>query len=143
MEHHLFLLLEVLREHGQLTYKLCKMWPSLVIGAILRDLEGSPSFLHTITEDVAWSLKRTRLYSTLIGTVTCAQNAMMRLELAGLWKTMGHPVIDMNKSTANWCRKGTTMKLGLREPANKSIICLKSSSAANTIKRTKGGPTSR
>lgn len=93
------------------------MWPSLVIGAVLRDLEGSPNFLRTITEDVAWLLKQTRLYNTLTDTVTCAQNAMLRLELAGLWKTMGHPVIDMDKSTANWCGKGTTMKLGLREPA--------------------------
>lgn len=92
------------------------MWPSLVIEDILRDLERSPDFLQTITEDVSWYLKQTRLYNTLTGTVTCAQNAMLRLELAGLWKTMGHPVINMDRSTANWCSKGTMMKLGLREP---------------------------
>lgn len=32
---------------------------------------------------------------------------------------MGHPVINMDKSTASWCVKGTVMKQGLREPARK------------------------
>lgn len=37
--------------------------------------------------------------------------------MAGLWKVLGHPIVDMTASTATWFRKGTVMKLGLERAA--------------------------
>lgn len=45
---------------------------------------------------------------------------MLKLELAGLWKTMGQPIVNMDNSTKNWFKKGTVLKRGL-EPAATQI----------------------
>lgn len=109
-------MLSLLASHQQPTYVLLKMWPSLVIGAILRDLESSADFLETITEDLPNSLKITQFYVDEVKIILGPTYAMMRLKLARLWKTMGHPIVDMNASTASWVVKGTVLKRGL-EPA--------------------------
>lgn len=74
------------------------MWPSLIIGSILRDIENAPDFLSTVTEDVPFDLKATPFYVQATGTIYSPIHAMLSLEIAGMWKTMGHPIIDMNRS---------------------------------------------
>lgn len=106
-------MLSLLKGYQQQTYILLKMWPSLVIGAILRDLESSPEFLTTITHDISPYLKNTRFYKLVTGVITDPTHAMLALELAGLWKTMGHPIVNMHNSTRSWFTKGTVMKRGL------------------------------
>lgn len=113
-------MVNLLADHQQKTYTLLKMWPSLVIGSILRDLESSPDFLITITKDLDPILKRSSFYIDEVATILGPTHAMMRLELAGLWKTMGHPIVDMDASTSNWVKKGTILKRGL-EPAAELI----------------------
>lgn len=71
---------------------------------------------QTITQDLARELKQTTFYRLAVATVTDPTHAMLRLELAGLWKTLGHPIIDMDQSTRSWFQKGTVLKPGL-EPA--------------------------
>ncbi|CAH0730333.1 unnamed protein product, partial [Brenthis ino] len=95
------------------------MWPSLVIGAILRDLESSPVFLATITADVDPLLLNTAFYHQATGTITGVTHAMMKLELAGLWKVAGHPIINMDASILSWRKKGTVIKPGLQSAARK------------------------
>lgn len=113
-------MMQLVREHQQRAYSMFKMWPSLVIGSILRDIEFSPDFLETITEDVDPLLKRTPFFTQETRPVTSPTNAMLRLEVTGLWKTMGHPVINVDASAACWMSKGMVMKRGL-EPAARSI----------------------
>lgn len=90
---------ELLAQHYQKAYFLLKMWPSLVIGSILRDLESSAEFIDTITHDLSPMLKSTSFYMAAVSPVTDLTHAMLKLELAGLWKTMGHPIVNMDKST--------------------------------------------
>lgn len=93
-------IIDLLAGHQQKTYTLLKMWPSLVIGSILRDLEDSPDFLNTIVKDLPLELKTTPFFLAETETVTCPIHAMLKLELAGLWKTMGHLIVNMNITTA-------------------------------------------
>lgn len=113
----------VIESHQQKAYTLFKMWPSLVIGSILRDVELAPEFLTTITEDLTPSLKATEFFRAETCTVQSPTHAMMKLEIAGMWKTMGHPVINMDKSTESWIKKCTVLKRNL-EPAAVSISCM-------------------
>lgn len=106
--------------HQQRAYALFRMWPSLAMGSILRDIEFSPSFLDTISNDIPADLKMTPFFQKETRPVTSPTDAMMRLELTGLWKVMGHPVINVNASAACWMRKGMVMKRGL-EPAARAI----------------------
>lgn len=103
--------------HQQSSYTLFKMWPSLTIGAILRDLEMSYEFLHTITQDLPIHYKTSPFYLAEVATITSPVHAMLRLELTGLWKTMGHPIVDMDASTSSWYRKGTVLKRNLSHAA--------------------------
>lgn len=103
-------MMKLLADHKQKAYFLLKMWPPLVIGSILRDIELSSEFFTTITSDVSWILKQTQFYLAETQTILSPTHAMMKLEIAGLWKTMGHPVVDMNKSTASWMTKEAVMK---------------------------------
>lgn len=110
-------MLSLLVENKQKTYTLLKMWPSLVIGSILRDLEYSPNFLTTIVEDLDPFLKRTSFYQHETAVVLSPIQAMLRLEMTGLWKVMGHPIVNMDASTTSWFSKGTVLKRDLRTAA--------------------------
>ncbi|CAH0703342.1 unnamed protein product [Spodoptera exigua] len=110
----------LLATHGQQSYTLMKIWPSLVIGAILRGLEDSEEFLTTITSNLPHYLKIPLFYTSTTVTVTDPTHAMLKLELTGLWKTMGHPIVNMDNSTRSWFTKGTVLKRGL-EPAAEQI----------------------
>ncbi|CAG4938078.1 unnamed protein product [Parnassius apollo] len=107
----------MLVQHVQLAYKLLKMWPSLAIGAILRDLEHSDEFLKTITQDLPFSLKATDFYKHEVSTIMGPTHAMISLDIIGLWKTMGHPIVDMDETTKSWMNKGLVMKQDLGEAA--------------------------
>lgn len=96
------------------------MWHSLVIGSIFRDLENSPEFLNTISKDLPRELASTPFFVAETEAITCPMHAMLKLELAGLWKTMGHPIVDIDLSTSCWVSKGMIMKRGL-EPAAVAI----------------------
>ncbi|QMP82162.1 RNA-dependent RNA polymerase [Hymenopteran orino-related virus OKIAV87] len=94
-------------------YELIKLWPSLVIGSILRDQENKPSFIAALTSENQHHAE-TQLFKIQTRTVTTQFMAMMQLELAGLWKCFGHPNIDMDKSTKAWVDKGTVMRADVR-----------------------------
>lgn len=132
--------MDLLAGHQQKAYTLFKMWPSLVIGSILRDIEFSPDFLSTITSDLPAYLRHSSFYLAEITTVLSPTHAMLRLELAGLWKTLGHPIVDMDNSTASWMNKGMVLKRGL-EPAAQAInnMFKKRSSVVNIIRRIRSG----
>lgn len=111
---------DVVEHHNQKDYLLFKMWPSLVKGSILRDIELAPEFLSTITEDIPLELKNTAFFSYETGTIQSPAHAMLCLKMADMWKTMGHPIVNMNMSASNWMKKGMVMKKNLG-PAAESI----------------------
>lgn len=115
VRHCLKRMMDVLAHHQQQAYAIFKMWPSLVIGAILRDIEQAPDFISTITDDLSHTLKMTSFFLQETGTIQSPTHAM-----PGLWKTMGHPIVDMNLSASSWMKKGMVMKREL-EPAALSI----------------------
>lgn len=98
-------------------YTLMKMWPSLCIGVILRDNEDYTVFLDALTPDiphtdhplVRWMLRR----------MFAPSQVHLGLELSGLWKIFGHPIIDMECSINSWIEKGTVMKLDKRQMGEK------------------------
>ncbi|QPB73978.1 RdRp [Hymenopteran orino-related virus OKIAV85] len=90
-------------------YKIFKLWPSLTISCILRDLELRDSFHTTVTGDLEW-VKHTQFYKMLTRTMCTNTQAMLSLEISGLWKCFGHPDIDMNSSVATWIKKGSAGK---------------------------------
>lgn len=111
---------QVVELHQQRAYMLFKMWPSLIIGAILRDIEMAPQFLTTITEDIPIELKATAFYIHETGTICSPTHAMLCLEVADMWKTLGHPIVNMNMSSHYWMTKGMVMKRNLG-PAAEAI----------------------
>lgn len=91
-----FLRMLLLTSHRQATYTFLKMWPSLVIGSILRE------FLSTVAQDLDNRLKQTTLLTAETATVVGPVHAMLRFKLAGLWIIMGNPISNINASTASW-----------------------------------------
>lgn len=106
-------MMSLLANHQQKAYTLFKMWPSLVIGSILRDIEFTPEFLLTITEDLSLDLRTSPFFLAEVEVITSPTHAIFRLDLAGLWKTMGRPIVDMDLSAASWMLKEMVMKRGL------------------------------
>lgn len=90
-------------------YIMTKMWPSLSIAAILRDQENNPIFYTALRPDVPHS--HHPLYAWINRPAVTEAFVHMSLELSGLGKIFGHPVIDMNASVRSWSRKGSVMKL--------------------------------
>ncbi|UDL13960.1 MAG: RNA dependent RNA polymerase [Xiangshan Nyami-like virus] len=100
--------IELVITQGTLAYKLLKMWPSLTIACILRDLESRDDFFRTITDDL--DCKDTALYKRLTGRICTTNRAMWELELSGICKCFGHPNIDMTASVNTWVKKGAAGK---------------------------------
>jgi len=104
-------------------YTLMKMWPSLCIGVILQDNEGYTVFIDALTPDiphpdhplVKWMSMR-RFTSSQVH---------LSLELSGLWKIFGHPIIDMESSITSWIEKGTILKLDKRKMGERCSNLLK------------------
>ncbi|QFG01733.1 L protein [Jeremy Point nyavirus] len=92
---------------GEEIYSVMKCLPSLAIGAVLKhtELKIPSSFLETVLEDLPASSKLTALFSTKI---LSTEDAHIRLELSGLWKTMGHPFINVTSSVEELRKKGTS-----------------------------------
>ncbi|CAG4957208.1 unnamed protein product [Parnassius apollo] len=101
---------ELMIQTGQQAHTAFKMWPSLVIGSILRDLEDSEEFFNTITADLPIEIKMSSLFTYETHRVLDPTQAMLYLEQIGLWKSMGHPVVDMDSTTSTWIKKGTFYK---------------------------------
>ncbi|KAJ2954234.1 hypothetical protein O0L34_g2479 [Tuta absoluta] len=94
------------------------MWPSLVISAVLKDLENNTRFWDTMHEDDLGPLLTTPLYHLITRSIITKYDAMCRLELSGLWKIFGHPIVDSVRSAATWMGKGLLLKQGLAEAAD-------------------------
>ncbi|BCL64177.1 L protein [Sekira virus] len=91
---------------GEDIYTVLKCLPSLAIGAVLKHTEFKiPSrFLETVLED----LPRSKVKDFISSPVHSIEEAHVRLELSGLWKTMGHPFIDVEASVRELRVKGTS-----------------------------------
>jgi len=50
----------------------------------------------------------------ILAPVASPPKVHMSLELSGLWKIFGHPIIDMEESITSWIEKGTILKLDKR-----------------------------
>lgn len=77
-------MMDLLSNFQQRAYTLFKMWPSLVIGSILRDIEFSTEFLTTITVGLAHDLKTTPFFLAEVKTSVSPTHDMLRPETAGL-----------------------------------------------------------
>lgn len=94
-------------------YEVMKMWPSLCIGAILRDIEKDSTFYNALNADVPNKTHEfTRWITGLINAIFVVH---LKLEMSGLGKIFGHPIIDMNASVKSWIEKGTCLKPGKSE----------------------------
>nr|WPR17567.1 MAG: RNA-dependent RNA polymerase [Beetle nyamivirus] len=105
--------------HTKYHHKLLKAWPSLVIASILRDVENDDRFMLSLQSDFA-EVHYTAIYKYLTRPIKSSVDVHIALELSGLWKCFGHPIVDMDKSVKNWIGKGSVLKTNL-EPMSESI----------------------
>ncbi|AHA90827.1 RNA-dependent RNA polymerase [Sierra Nevada virus] len=91
---------------GEDLYGVMKCLPSMAIGAVLKhtEMKLESHFLETVTED----LPASRLRNIFCSPVLSLEEAHVRLELSGLWKTMGHPFIQIESSILELRAKGTS-----------------------------------
>lgn len=99
-------------KHPVHMYDLMKMWPSLCIGAILRDKENYKTFISALLPDVPHV--EHPLVTWILKLVTTDEDVHVKLEMCGLGKMYGHPIVDMDESINTWIQKGTVMKPGKR-----------------------------
>lgn len=104
-------------------YVVMKMWPSLCIGAILRDTEDYDVFLNALSADIPNS--NHPLVRWILRPIDTDQDVHVRLELSGLWKIFGHPIIDMEASITSWVEKGTVLKANKRNMGERCSNMLK------------------
>lgn len=78
-------------------YDLMKSWSSLTIASILRDTEGNSSFIETLLEGLAQH-RGTPLLNHMTRKVDDDEHALFRLEVSGLCKIYGHPVVYVRES---------------------------------------------
>lgn len=104
-------------------YDLIKMWPSLCIGTILRDVERYAVFYDALIVDVPHT--EHAFVRRITRAVTGDSQVHLRLELCGLGKIFGHPVIDMERSITTWLDKGTVMKPGKQDMGRRCSEMLK------------------
>lgn len=95
-------------------YDLMKAWFSLTIASVLLDMEGNPSFTNTLIEGMA-SQRDTPLLRHLTRMVESDEHAMFRLEISGLCKLYGHPIVYVRESAKEWATKGMLLKTGLED----------------------------
>ncbi|QDO67017.1 PolB [San Jacinto virus] len=98
---------EDLKTYGEDIYSILKCMPSMAIGAVLKHTESkiNSQFLETVIEDLPAQSRVLQFFTRDILTLT---EAHIRLELSGLWKTMGHPFIEVLKSVNELRKKGTS-----------------------------------
>ncbi|KAK9877807.1 hypothetical protein WA026_019487 [Henosepilachna vigintioctopunctata] len=51
--------------------------------------------------------------------VTTISDVHLTLEISGMWKCFGHPIIDMDKSVKSWISKGSALKEGLEKAGSR------------------------
>ncbi|UZH25300.1 RNA-directed RNA polymerase [Nyavirus gerbillisci] len=92
---------------GEDLYAIMKCLPSIAIGAVLKhtELKIESKFLETVIEDLPGDSLLLNLFSR---PVISLEEAHIRLELSGLWKTMGHPFINVESSVDELRKKGTS-----------------------------------
>lgn len=95
-------------------YDLMKSWSSLTIASILRDMEGNPSFMDILLDGPNHH-RDTPLLKHLIRKVENDEHALFRLEISGLCKLYGHPIVYVRESAAEWAKKGMLLKTGLEK----------------------------
>ncbi|KAL4125917.1 hypothetical protein QTP88_010154 [Uroleucon formosanum] len=85
-------------------------------------------------QNVAWSVQALSpdipnpghpLVTWILRRVDTAEKVHLSLELSGLWKIFGHPIIDMEDSITSWIEKGTILKLNKREMGERCSNMLK------------------
>ncbi|VVC42608.1 Mononegavirales RNA-directed RNA polymerase catalytic domain [Cinara cedri] len=94
-------------------YDLMKMWPSICIDAVLRDVEGYNVFYEAIRPKI--SHPDHIFVQRMITPKLKTEDIHICLELSGLGKIFGHPIIDMEESISSWIGKGTVLKLDKRK----------------------------
>lgn len=100
-------------------YTILKMWPSLAIGGILRDTEYRNEFLETLKTG-AGKLARDPLFALFTRPLRDkVEDPLLRLEMSGLCKIFGHPIVYVPESAKAWAAKGTHVKPGLEEMGDK------------------------
>lgn len=92
------------RDHPEYMSSVLKTWPSFAIATILRDCEGDPTFYNNIVGDFK-PVATTSFYTLLTRTVRTEADVHMLLELSGLWKSFGHPIINVGESVKAWVEK--------------------------------------
>lgn len=108
------LVMEHSRQDPEGLYDLMKAWSSLTIASILRDMEGNPSFMNTLLKGLI-NQKDTPLIQHMTKRVESDEHAMFRLEMSGLCKIYGHPIVYVRESAHEWAKKGTLLKTGLED----------------------------
>lgn len=95
-------------------YDVMKAWSSLTIASILRDTENNPSFMTTLLEGLSQQ-STTPLLQHLIRKIESDEHALFRLEVSGLCKVYGHPIVYVRESASEWAKKGMFLKPGLEK----------------------------
>lgn len=93
-------------------YNLLKSWSSITISCIIRDTEGDKSFNDTLKEGLR-QYSGLPLYQHLMRPIEDKEGVHLRLELSGLCKVFGHPIVYVRESARDWATKGSELKLGL------------------------------
>nr|UZH25306.1 RNA-directed RNA polymerase [Nyavirus nyamaniniense] len=106
---------------GEDLYGVLKCLPSISIGAVLKHTEVKleSSFLETVIED----LPRSALATWMARPVNSLEEAHVRLEVSGLWKTMGHPFINVSSSVAELRARGTSPAVPTAASAGEDLAC--------------------
>nr|AVK42865.1 RNA-dependent RNA polymerase [Soybean cyst nematode nyami-like virus]AVK42870.1 RNA-dependent RNA polymerase [Soybean cyst nematode nyami-like virus] len=106
--------------HGNMAYDLFKVLPSLVIGRFLSEEEPETgvAFLETLLKglDEKKPLSKEPLTITFTTFDTKHETALY-LELAGLWKCAGHPIIDVTAGIKKVHERGGYMTPGISAAA--------------------------
>lgn len=89
-------------------YDIMKVWSSLVIASILRDMEGNDTFYRAIRDSTPHNGHN--LIKNMTKKILTPSDAHIGLELSGLGKIFGHPIIDMESSISSWLEKGSVLK---------------------------------
>ncbi|USL85442.1 MAG: RNA-dependent RNA polymerase [Ixodes ricinus orinovirus-like virus 1] len=113
-ERIIYLMTSFHKNHLAWAAVLLKSWPSLAIASILRCQENDTRFLNSLARDMQY-LTHTELYQWLTRPMSDTPSVHMHLEMSGLWKCFGHPIIDMDSSVKNWLKTGAVMKPNLTQ----------------------------
>ncbi|CAG9822200.1 unnamed protein product [Phaedon cochleariae] len=97
------------KTHSTYHHDALRARPSLVISAILRDLQRDDRFCQSLLKDFK-PISESKLFTHLTKRVHTQQEAHLRLEMSGLGKCFGHPIINMTESVKTWISKRSVSK---------------------------------